>query len=88
MRRMTFKLSAMDSLEPRDIERYAQKFLQRLDIFLGHFEVILFKSQKAFLRRQQVLQDCEMSLVTKAFCDLNRITSKSPKKVSRCCRNF
>ena len=25
-----------------------KKFLQRLETFLGHFEVILFKSQKAF----------------------------------------
>ena len=30
-----------------------KKFLQRLDTFLGHFEVILFKSQKAFLRCHQ-----------------------------------
>ena len=65
-----------------------KKFLQRLDTFLGHFEVILFKSKKAFLMRRQVLQDCKMSLVTQAFCDLNNITLKWPKKVSRRYRNF
>ena len=88
MRQMTFKLSAMDCLEPMHIEEYAQKVFAASRNFLGHFEVILFKSQKAFVRRHQVLQDGKMSLFTKAFCDLNKITSKWPKKVSRCCKNF
>ena len=48
-------------------------FLQCQDTFLGHFEVILFKSQKALLSRHQVLKDG--SLVSKSFfdfCFLNR----------------
>ena len=65
-----------------------KKFLQRLDTILVHFEVILFKSQKAFLRRHQLLQDYKMSLVTEAFYDLNKIISEWPKKVFRRCRNF
>ena len=73
---------------PGILRNVLKKFLQRLETFLGHFEVILFKSQKVFLRRHQVLQDGKMSLFTKAFCDLNKITSKWPKKVSRCCKNF
>ena len=62
-----------------------ENVLRRVDIFLRHFEVILFKSQKGFLRRHQ---DGKVSLVTKPFCDLDRITSKWRKKVSTRHRNF
>ena len=88
MRQMTFKLLPWIAWDPKILRGMLKKFLQRLDTSLGHFEVILFKSQKAFLRRHQVLQDCKMSLVTEAFCDLNKITSKWSKKVFRRCRNF
>ena len=33
---------------PEMLRGMLKKFLQRLDTFLGHFKVILFKSQKAF----------------------------------------
>ena len=39
---------------PGILRNVLKKFLQRLETFLGHFDVILFKSQKAFLRRHQV----------------------------------
>ena len=57
-----------------------KKFLQRLETFLGHFEMILFKSQKAFLRRHQVLQDGKMSLVSKAFVIWTKSLQSGPKK--------
>ena len=73
---------------PGILRSMLKKFLQRLETFLGHFEVILLKSQKPFLRRHQVLQDGKMSLVTKSFFDLNKITSQWSKKAYRRCRNF
>ena len=62
-----------------------ENVLRRVDIFSRHFEVILSKSQKGCLRRHQ---DGKMSLVTKPFCDLDKITSKWRKLISTRRRTF
>ena len=57
-----------------------KKFLQRLDTFLGHFEVILFKSQKAFLTRLILQSWSTWWRLKKAFCDLNKSLQSGARK--------
>ena len=85
MRRMTFKLSAIYCLDVKDVIGYAQKVSAVSRYFRKPLWSDFVQITKSFFECDQ---DGKMILVTKAFCDLNKFTSKWPTKVSRRCRNF
>ena len=88
MRQVTFKLSAIDCLEPRDIEEYVQKVFAASRNFFGSLWSDFVQITKAFETRLILPSWSTWWRLKKAFCDLNKIISKWPKKVSRRCKNF
>ena len=88
MRQGTFKLSAIDCLEPKDIEEYAQKVFAASGNFFGPLWNDFVQITKSFFEASPSTPRWQDESRLKSFCDLNKITSKWPKKVSRRCKNF